>query len=106
MVHEVKTDSELTEAIAKSSSQLVVVDFYADWCGPCKAIAPKVAKLAEEKSAVAFFKVNVDVVSGHAQVQTIEALPTFRFYKNGVAVDEMKGAMYDQLVQLVNKHSA
>jgi thioredoxin len=106
MVHQVTSDQDLTAAIAQSSSQLVVVDFYADWCGPCKAIAPKVTKLAEEKPHVAFYKVNVDVVSTHAEVQTVEALPTFRFYKNGKVVDELKGAAYDQLVQLVNKHSA
>jgi thioredoxin 1 len=105
MVHEVKSADALTSAIAQSSSQLVVVDFFADWCGPCRAIAPKVAKLAEEKTSVGFYKVNVDVVNNHPEVETVQALPTFRFYKNGVMVDEMQGAMYDKLVELVNKHA-
>ena len=57
----VKTIATLDEFNAEIAvDQLVVVDFYADWCGPCKAIAPKIEEMAAENEDVVFLKVNVD----------------------------------------------
>jgi len=69
-----------------SSTQYVVVDFYADWCGPCKVIAPKYAELAEQLSVpnfLAFAKVNVDKVQALAAEHGITAMPSFIFFKDG-----------------------
>ena len=69
-----------------SSTQYVVVDFYADWCGPCKAIAPKYAELGEQLSVpnfLAFAKVNVDKVQALAAEHGIAAMPSFIFFKDG-----------------------
>lgn len=67
----------------------VVADFYADWCGPCKAIAPSYEKLAEKYSVpgyLAFAKVNVDNVQQVAAQYSVTAMPTFMFFKEGKQV--------------------
>lgn len=80
-----------------ASTTGVVVDFYADWCPPCRAIAPVFSKLAEEHSSkgqLAFVKVNVDHVKNVAQRYNISAMPTFVFFRDGaprgVAVESLK----------------
>ncbi|KAH8649126.1 thioredoxin-like protein [Xylariales sp. PMI_506] len=70
-----------------SSNDRVVVDFYADWCPPCRVIAPVFSKLADEnasKGQLAFAKVNVDHVKDVAGRYGITAMPTFVVFQNGV----------------------
>ncbi|KAK3334130.1 thioredoxin-like protein [Cercophora scortea] len=79
-----------------ASTQYVVADFYADWCGPCKAIAPKYVELAKQHSLpgfMAFAKVNVDTVQAVAQEYGITAMPTFLFFKDGKKVAVNGNAM-------------
>ncbi|KAK0662107.1 thioredoxin-like protein [Cercophora samala] len=80
-----------------SSTAHVVVDFYADWCPPCRAIAPHFSELAEKHSStgnLAFAKVNVDHVHDIASRYGVSAMPTFLFFQNGapkgVAVEGLK----------------
>ncbi|KAK8098543.1 uncharacterized protein PG998_014029 [Apiospora kogelbergensis] len=68
------------------STTYVVVDFYADWCGPCKTIAPALAELARMYSLPGLFavaKVNCDVAQDVAAMYRITAMPTFMFFKDG-----------------------
>ncbi|TQV94850.1 thioredoxin-like protein [Cordyceps javanica] len=70
-----------------STTTCVVVDFYADWCPPCRAIAPVFSQLAERHSSngkLAFVKVNVDHVKDVAARYSISAMPTFVFFRDGV----------------------
>lgn len=72
-----------------SNNTYVVVDFYADWCGPCKAIAPSYAALAKQHSitgVLAFAKVNVDHARDAAARYRVSAMPTFMFFKEGKQV--------------------
>jgi thioredoxin 1 len=71
---------------------LVVIDFTATWCGPCKMISPVYEKMAEEFPGVVFTKIDVDANSEAAEQCGIQAMPTFQFYKGGNKVGEMKGA--------------
>ncbi|ORY80418.1 thioredoxin-like protein, partial [Protomyces lactucae-debilis] len=73
---------------------LLVVDFHAEWCGPCKQISPIFNALATKhaSSRVVFAKCDVDRVRDVAQICGITAMPTFQFYCNGKKVDEIKGA--------------
>lgn len=70
-----------------SSNACVAVDFYADWCPPCRAIAPVFSKLAEDNASegrMAFAKVNVDHVHDVAKRYDVTAMPTFIFFRGGV----------------------
>ena len=87
MVRELKSVEEFNEVTGGEG--LVMVDFYADWCGPCKMIAPKIDEYAEKYSSVTFVKVNIDQVQAAPDISSI---PTFRFYKGGKQVAEVVGA--------------
>lgn len=74
------------------SSGVTLVDFYADWCGPCKVIAPIVAELAEElqgKASVA--KINVDNAQGIATEFNVASIPTLILFVNGHEVKRVVG---------------
>ncbi|KAJ5774130.1 Thioredoxin [Penicillium paradoxum] len=89
-----------------TSSRLVVADFYADWCGPCKAIAPAYNALATQLSRpkqITFTKINVDHQQELAQAYGVTAMPTFIVFKNGRVNQTVKGANPAQLNQIVQK---
>lgn len=82
-----------------------VVDFYADWCGPCKAIAPGYAKLAEQyKNIASFYKVNVDNNQGASQHAGVSAMPTFGVFKSGKLLETVRGADLGAVERLIKKH--
>lgn len=84
------------------SSKLVVVDFFATWCGPCKMIAPLLDRFATEYAAGAeFYKVDVDELGSVAQEQEVSAMPTIIFYKNGQVVDKVIGANPNAIKQKI-----
>ncbi|KAJ5165797.1 hypothetical protein N7492_006093 [Penicillium capsulatum] len=70
----------------------VVVDYFADWCGPCKAISPVLEKLSDQHTGIQFFKVNVDKLAEVAADNGISAMPTFQFYNGGQVVETVRGA--------------
>lgn len=87
MVRDVTSSEELAKVL--SSNTYVVVDFYADWCPPCKAIAPVFEQLSGKhavEAQLAFVKVNVDNVKDVAVQYRISAMPTFLFFKQGTQV--------------------
>lgn len=85
--------AEFAAAIERPSTKCVV-DFYTDWCPPCKAIAPSIEKLAQGTPAVRFYKVNAEKVEcGHE----ITAMPTFLFFNNGVKVHTVVGADFAKI---------
>ncbi|ONK75738.1 uncharacterized protein A4U43_C03F20020 [Asparagus officinalis] len=77
---------------ANQSKKLVVVDFTASWCGPCRMMAPIVSELAKKFTDVLFLKVDVDELKTVAQDWAIEAMPTFVFVKEGTIIDKVVGA--------------
>ena len=84
-----KTKAEFDAAIAASTDKLLVIDFTATWCPPCKMIAPKFEAMAAENTDVVFRKIDVDENKEAAEAAGITAMPTFKFYKGGA---ELTGA--------------
>jgi thioredoxin 1 len=83
------------------NNQVVVVDFWAPWCGPCRMIAPIIEELAEEykDKGVVVGKVNTDEAPEIAAQFGIRSIPTVIFFKNGEAADAMIGAAPKQMYQ-------
>lgn len=73
------------------NSNLAVVDFYADWCGPCGMLSPIVEKLSEQYENVNFFKLDIDADMDIAQSYRIVSIPTLLFFKNGELVGQVIG---------------
>ncbi|MFZ5432287.1 MAG: thioredoxin [Calditrichota bacterium] len=85
-------DKEFASTLKDNS--MVVVDCYADWCAPCKMIAPFLEELAGEYDGkVAFAKVDVDSNPGVAMQFGVRSIPTLLFFKNGKLVDQQIGAL-------------
>lgn len=77
---------------AVKKTELSVFDFYATWCGPCKAMAPHLSKLTQEYPDVSFYKVDVDESPEVAKRCEVTAMPTFVFAKDGQLLGKVVGA--------------
>lgn len=85
------TDQNFNEMISKYP--LLIVDFWAPWCGPCRMVSPVIAELSQELAGkAAFGKLNVDENPMIASTFGIQSIPTIAIFKNGKAVDGIVGA--------------
>ena len=78
--------SDLETQLKEAGDKLVVIDFFATWCGPCKMISPVLEEMEAQMSNVKFLKVDVDEAEDVAVHYQISAMPTFIFIKNGSKV--------------------
>ena len=86
--------AENFEAEVLNSAVPVFVDFYADWCGPCKMMSPVIDKLADEyEGKIKVGKINVDENSELAMKYRVMSIPNMKFFKGGQVVDEVIGAV-------------
>ncbi|KAG9241564.1 thiol-disulfide exchange intermediate [Calycina marina] len=96
---EIKSISQFNKA--KSSGTLLIVDFYATWCGPCKAISPRFSQISTQHAAssptITFAKCDVDKAKDVAAECAISSMPTFLFYKDAKQIDKVIGADVYQL---------
>jgi len=83
----------------------VLVDFWAEWCGPCKALAPTISTIADEfKDKVRVGKVNVDFNSGTASKFGVRSIPTLLIFHNGTVVNQIVGNVpKESITKLLNE---
>ena len=78
--------------LLKNSDKTVLIDFFADWCGPCRMIAPFVEQIAEEYPQYLVAKINVDEQPELAAAFGVASIPTLAVMKNGEVVEQSAGA--------------
>lgn len=89
-----------------NSSTIVVADFYADWCGPCRQIAPIYEQLSEQLSRsnkITFTKINTDRQQELSQAYGVTAMPTFMIFKNARKIENIQGADARRLSAAIKK---
>ena len=87
---EIKVNSQNYNDVKNNGT--VLLDFYADWCGPCKMIAPIISEIADERTDVTVGKINVDEASDLAREYKIYSIPTLVVLKDGKEVRRATGA--------------
>ena len=103
MVVVIESVAEFEEKVIKGPG-VIVVDFWATWCGPCVHFSPKFESLDAEMADITFYKVDVDKLSEVSEEQGISCMPTFKVYKNGECVGILEGASEANLRELLNSH--
>lgn len=84
MIVQITTVEEFQEKVISNTTKLAIVDFYADWCGPCRVLAPMLEELVQKYSKqVILYKVNIDELRTLAMEYEIMSIPTVMFFKSG-----------------------
>ena len=94
---------EYEKLLKDFADKLVVIDFHASWCGPCKMIGPKFEKMEEDFPEVIFAKCDVDENEEAAEEWDISAMPTFIFYRDEKKIGEVTGSDKDKLRGAIEK---
>jgi thioredoxin 1 len=107
MVQQLTTQNDVRRAM--QSPKLAIVDCFAEWCGPCKILAPALEQLQKAYPAVSIYKVDVDVCDiddmmiGNDTI-SVTSLPTVFFAKNGQLLETVVGCHIQKIEQLIQKH--
>ena len=98
---EVINENEFNEKVKGSNK--VLIDCYADWCGPCKMLAPVIDEVAKETDICEFYKINVDDASQIVEKFEIMSIPTILFFENGELKQKLVGFQSKDVIEnLIN----
>ena len=87
----------------KEKNELLLVDFWAEWCGPCKSMHPIFTRMAKKYKSVRFARVNVDNSQDNATRYGVQSIPTFIMFKNGKVANTMVGAVGEPGIHMICK---
>ena len=90
---DVTTETFEQDVLERSASVPVVVDFWADWCGPCKVLTPVLEEAVAERDGVVLAKVDTDANQELAERYQVRGIPNVKAFRNGQVVDEFTGAL-------------
>lgn len=98
------SSTSFQKEVLDHKDQPVLVDFYADWCGPCKVTSPIIDELSHEMDNVKFVKINVDENQDLSSQYSIFSIPSFLIFKNGKLVTQFVGAQSkDHFIEEINR---
>lgn len=98
------TNNEFENEVIKSD-KLVLVDFFATWCPPCKMLAPVLEKISEDRKDFKILKLNTDENIQLSINYSIESIPTMIIFKDGIEMDRMIGyTSEEEIIRTVNKY--
>ncbi|XP_046285854.1 thioredoxin-like [Marmota monax] len=103
IVKQIESKEAFQEGLNSAGDKLVVVDFSAMWCGPCKMIKPFFHSLSEKYSNVLFLEVDVEDCQDVAAECEVKCMPTFQFFKKGQKLGEFSGANKEKLKATINE---
>ena len=86
-----------------ANNDLLLVDFWAEWCGPCKSMHPIFTRMAKKYKRVRFARVNVDNAQDIARKYGVQSIPTFIMFKNGEIANTMVGAVGEPGIHMICK---
>lgn len=98
-------DSNVKETLEKENGKVILIDFFAPWCGPCRTLSPIIDKLGNENTNenIIIIKMNVDDSKEFSKLNGVRSIPALLFFKDGVVVDRMVGMQsYDTLNNKLN----
>uniref|UniRef100_A0A6P7F9E9 Thioredoxin-2-like n=1 Tax=Diabrotica virgifera virgifera TaxID=50390 RepID=A0A6P7F9E9_DIAVI len=90
--------------LKEAGDSLVILEFIASWCGPCKMIGPKVEQLAKRFQDILFFRIDVDEFEDISLQCEVTSMPTFVFMQNNETLETLIGANSKKLLQAVNTY--
>ncbi|KAF4741182.1 hypothetical protein FOZ62_027812 [Perkinsus olseni] len=93
---------------AKKNKKLLIVDFFATWCGPCKRASPEYQQMSidYDEKTVMFLKVNVDVATDVTTAMSVRSMPTFKLFKDGQELETITGWDKARVATLLNENGA
>lgn len=103
MIKLIGNQTELSDELNKAGDKLVVLDFFATWCGPCKRMGPIMETVSQQFKNVVFLKVDVDENIETSMKYEITSMPTFLFFKKKEVVERFSGSAKDKVISIIDK---
>lgn len=97
----IENKSDLDKKLEDAEKKLVIIDFFAAWCGPCRLMGPVLEKYAEEHPEIMFLKVDVDDNGDLAKTYNILLMPTILFVKEKKVLESFSGSNYEKVLEKI-----